>query len=87
MPKTLSGLVANRRPDMLDVDIPTRLLQQITVRNSLDLISLLPEFRNRIGDSETEFEKYYLSGDGHWTLTGHRLAADLVAPEITRRRP
>lgn len=86
MPPSLrKGLVVEGEADTLDVDKPARLLKQIAQRHNIDLVSLLPGFRQRIGNSEAEFEKYYLHCDGHWTVAGHRLAAELVAPQIAAR--
>ncbi len=84
-PSLRKGLVAEDEADTLDVDKPARLLEQIAQRNNIDLVSLLPGFRQRIGSRETEFEKYYLHCDGHWTVAGHRLAAELVAPQVAAR--
>ena len=86
-PSVLKGLVPVPGPGAADVDPdkPSQLLAGIASRQNLDLVSLVPGFRRQIGDSETEFGKYYLNCDGHWTATGHRLAAEIVAPEVAAR--
>lgn len=81
----MSRLVAAGGFDSIDVDKPTTLLKQLAERNKIDLVSLVPGFRERVGNSEAAFAKYYLSCDGHWTPAGHRLAAELVAPAIVAR--
>lgn len=86
MPQSLRfGLVADGTEEVLDVDKPTRLLGQLAQKNNIDFMSIIPSFRDRIANSVAEFEKYYLSCDGHWTPAGHRLAAELVAPRIATR--
>jgi hypothetical protein len=56
-------------------------------RHGIDFLSLVPLFRNAIGDSRTAFARCFLACDGHWTPAGHRLAARAVAAEIARRAP
>lgn len=86
MPRSLWGdLAGNSGVAMLDVDKPTQLLEQLAHKDDVGFISLVSGFRDRIGESESEFEKYYLNCDGHWTPAGHRLAADLVVPHVAAR--
>jgi hypothetical protein len=81
----LSSLLANSDVGAVDIDKPGRLLRQFARRHNVDYTSMIPGFRNRIADSETEFAKLYLHCDGHWTAAGHRFAAKLVAPEIAKK--
>ncbi len=81
-PSVLGGMALG---PAIDADRPSILLAQIAHRQNLDLVSLVPGFRHRIGDSEAQFAKYYLNCDGHWTVAGHRLAAEIVAPEVAAR--
>jgi hypothetical protein len=84
-PSLHAGLTWSGDAEAIDADKPSRQLTELARRRHLDLVSLVPAFRDRIGDSEAELERYYLPCDGHWTAAGHRLAADLVAPEIVTR--
>ena len=84
-PSLLTGLVKGGTTDAIDVDKPSTRLAQIAGRHSLDFVSLVPGFREHIGDSVSIFDTLYLNCDGHWTAAGHRLAADLAVPEVARR--
>jgi hypothetical protein len=86
MPQTMvPNLVSAHDAAMIEQDKPSRYLAEIVARNRLDAISLIPEFRRKVGGSETEFGKYYLRCDGHWTPAGHRLAAQIAGAEISAR--
>lgn len=80
----LSGLISSRRGDF-DADQPTRRLTEISMRRGIDFVSLVPAFRNRIGDNAKIFEDLFLHCDGHWTPAGHRLAAELATTEVAAR--
>jgi hypothetical protein len=85
--EVLAGLIASRRGDF-DADQPTRRLKEISTQEGIDFVSMVPAFRNRIGNSAQTFEDLFLRCDGHWTPAGHRLAAELAATEvIARLRP
>jgi hypothetical protein len=84
-PSMQADLVFGHDAAFVDPDKPSVHLAEIAARQGLDLVSLIPEFRRRIGDAEAGFAKYYLRCDGHWTPAGHRLAAEIAAEEIVRR--
>lgn len=85
MPASLLGGLAGGGADDLDIDKPSTRLTQIAERQGLDLVSLVPDFRDRIAGSTETFEGLFLRCDGHWTAAGHRLAADIVAPSLAAR--
>ena len=80
----LLGLIASRKGDF-DADQPTRRLTEISARRGIDFVSMVPAFKNRIGNSAKIFEDLFLRCDGHWTPAGHRLAAELAAAEVVAR--
>jgi hypothetical protein len=65
-----------------DLDRPQRLLRSVAQRAGVDAIDLLPEFRLWAAAGGRSL---YLERDGHWSESGHRVAADLVASELVRR--
>lgn len=85
MPPSVRRGLAPNDGELVDPDKPSRLLEQIAQRQDIDFISMVPAFRQRIGESESSFGDLYLNCDGHWTAAGHRLAAETVAPEIAAR--
>jgi len=84
-PPMISRLVAGHDAAIVEQDKPSNHLAEIATRHRIDMASLIPEFRRRIGDSETEFAKYYLRCDGHWTVAGNRLAAEIAGASIAQR--
>ncbi|MDH3314524.1 MAG: hypothetical protein OER43_01980 [Gammaproteobacteria bacterium] len=72
---------ANLRPE-LDPDKPTAILDEFAASRDIDFFTLVPIFRSHIGQSEDAFTKYYLSCDGHWTVSGNRLAAQAVVQHL-----
>jgi hypothetical protein len=80
----LTGLIDRKMKDF-DADQPTRRLMEISARQGIDFVSMVPTFRNRIGGSAQVFEDLFLHCDGHWTPAGHRLAAELAATEVVAR--
>jgi hypothetical protein len=83
--RLLSSVVAGSNAGAVDIDKPSRMLRRYARRNDVDYTSMIPGFRKRIADSETEFASLYLQCDGHWTTKGHRLAVALVAPRIAEK--
>jgi hypothetical protein len=79
----LKGLIGQM--DDFDADQPTRRLAEIGVREGIDVASMVPGFRKRIGASAARFEELFLSCDGHWTAAGHQFAAELAADQVTAR--
>lgn len=85
MPPELRAQLTRTPGLELDVDLPTARLAGIAGRLGLDVVSLVPVFRERIGADMASFEALYLKCDGHWTATGHLLAALSAMPEIAAR--
>ncbi len=75
----LKGSPAMREAD-LDVDLPSRELIQFLAEQHVRVIDLLPEFRARA----LHPPELYLRGDGHWTASGHRLAAEIIVRNATK---
>lgn len=86
MPKSmLDDLVLHGGAGAVDRDLPSRRISDIAQRKDIRFVSLVPGFRERIGDSPSELGRYYLRCDGHWTPAGHKLAAELVAPAVAEQ--
>ena len=85
MPPEVGRRGFGERWDSFDLEKPGRLLRSITEKRRIEYVSLVPTFRERIGDSEEAFAKYYLPCDGHWTPAGHQLAAEAVASAVVAR--
>ncbi len=66
----------------LDIDRPQRLLRGVAERVGVEVIDLLPQFRERTAAGGPSL---YLERDGHWNESGHGLAAGIVASELVRR--
>jgi hypothetical protein len=66
----------------LAMDQPQRLLRDVTQRAGVEMIDLLPQFR---AWAAAGGPRLYLERDGHWTESGHRVAAGVVASELVRR--
>ena len=64
----------------VDVEIPSRNLNQYLSNNGVRVIDLLPEFRARAKDASP----LYLRGDGHWTVGGHDFAAAVISREVEK---
>lgn len=77
--------------DEMDTDKSTRLTEDFSAREDIDFLSLIPGFRAKIGDSSERFDHHYLTCDGHWTVQGNQLAADItaayLAPKIKAEIP
>jgi hypothetical protein len=65
-----------------DFDGPHRRLTAIAQHHGLHFFSLQPAFRNRIGQSQEAFDSLFLDCDGHYTVDGHRLAADALSGHL-----
>ena len=85
MPSSMLSRLLGERMKDVDTDRPSKVLAEIGERHGLDVRSLVPDFRKRIGKSETAFGDLFLSCDGHWTVAGHRLAAEFVVQDVTPR--
>jgi hypothetical protein len=64
------------------IDEPQHQMKLIGERVGIDVIDLLPAFREWAAAGG---EPLYLSRDGHWDRSGHRLAARIVSTELLRR--
>jgi hypothetical protein len=63
------------------IDRPQRELKLIGARAGIDVIDLLPGFREWVVSGGASL---YLTRDGHWDRSGHRVAARIVASELVR---
>jgi GDSL-like Lipase/Acylhydrolase family len=63
------------------IDRPQRELKRIAERAGIEVIDLLPGFREWAASGGAAL---YLSRDGHWDRPGHRLATRIVASELVR---
>ncbi len=64
------------------IDQPQHQMKLIGKRVGIDVIDLLPGFREWAAAGG---DPLYLSRDGHWDRSGHRLAARIVSTELLRR--
>ncbi|MFN8457948.1 MAG: SGNH/GDSL hydrolase family protein [Anaerolineae bacterium] len=60
----------------LDVDAPNRRLNEFLAREHILHLDLLPIFREAASKAETP--PLHFRHDGHWTVAGHRLAAESI---------
>jgi hypothetical protein len=67
----------------VQLDRPQRELKRIGDRAGVEVIDLLPGFREWATAGGAGL---YLARDGHWDRPGHRLAARIVGSELGRRR-
>jgi hypothetical protein len=63
------------------IDRPQRELKRISERAGIEVIDLLPGFREWAAAGAAAL---YLTRDGHWDRPGHRLAAGIVVSELVR---
>ena len=63
-------------------DRPQRLLRGVVQREAIEVIDLLPQFREWTAAGGPSL---YLEHDGHWSESGHGVAAGVVASELVRR--
>ena len=54
---------------------------QFCRERNLSFINLFPEFINE-GDADIIVNKYFIKGDDHWNVTGHRLVANKILKYI-----
>jgi lysophospholipase L1-like esterase len=62
----------------LDLELPSKRLTNFLTAHDVPVINLLPEFRARAA----RLPALYLRSDAHWTVDGHRLAADLLTEPV-----
>jgi SGNH hydrolase-like domain, acetyltransferase AlgX len=67
----------------LVLDRPQHLMMQVGQRTRITVIDLLPEFTRW---TATGGGQLYLPDDGHWNMSGHRLAATIATRELVERR-
>jgi hypothetical protein len=63
----------------LDVDQPSSRLTRFLTEHDVTVMNLLLEFRRMAATSPA----LYVKGDAHWTSGGHKLATDLMAPQVS----
>jgi hypothetical protein len=64
-----------------DVDLPQRELAAALTRQGIDVLDLLPTFRE-----EGRRRRLYRPCDSHWNVAGNALAAERLAEHVARRR-
>ncbi|MCL4303801.1 MAG: hypothetical protein KJ077_49415 [Anaerolineae bacterium] len=60
----------------LDLELPNRRLNDFLTAEHIPHLDLLPVFRQAAADPNTP--PLHFRHDGHWTVTGHRLAAETI---------
>ncbi|GIK41957.1 MAG: hypothetical protein BroJett011_57900 [Chloroflexota bacterium] len=60
----------------LDLELPNRRLNDFLTAEHIPHLDLLPVFRQAAADPDTP--PLHFRHDGHWTVTGHRLAAETI---------
>jgi hypothetical protein len=60
----------------IDFDLPNRRLNDFLTAENIPHLDLLPVFRQAAADPETP--RLHFRHDGHWTVAGHRLAAEAI---------
>ncbi len=58
-----------------DLDKPQRILKGIFEKQNIKFVDLLPAFR---AYTKKTAKRLHLHKDGHWSVEGHRLAAELI---------
>lgn len=66
-----------------DLARPDSMIASIAARRGFDLVPLAPAFRARYAQSG---ERLHFPVNGHWNEAGHRLAAEVIAEEMARRK-
>ena len=61
------------------LDQPQMKMKQIGITEGFDTIDLLPEFNRK---AKAISDSLYVAGDGHWTVLGHRIAADTMIRQL-----
>jgi hypothetical protein len=77
-PRTVAGTSSSERA----IDKPQRAISEFGRNAGIDIIDLLPFFRYETLGRRTSLHLQ----EGHWNVTGHRVAAGVVASEIVNRR-
>ena len=65
----------------LDADAPNRRLDEFLTTQNIPHLDLLPIFRQAAAQPSTP--PLHFRHDGHWTVTGHRLAAQAISDFLT----
>jgi hypothetical protein len=74
----LQGLALG--PEALDFSLPNRLITERLKQNGIDSIDLLEELK-----AAEEQKKLYRPNDSHWNIEGNKLAAEIIAPQLSSR--
>jgi hypothetical protein len=82
--RELDGWLSRHRLSRGDVqlDRPQRRMGEFGAAAGLEIVDLLPEFREWRGGPGAAL---HLRGDGHWSVRGHALAAEIAARELQAR--
>ncbi|UCD64233.1 MAG: SGNH/GDSL hydrolase family protein [Candidatus Zixiibacteriota bacterium] len=71
--------------DQWSIDQVCMELESICARNDIDFVDPTSRFRREAETLEEQNQRLYFKRDRHWTATGHRLAADIMAEHVKRR--
>ncbi len=67
-----------------DLDVPQRRIEAWCAAHGVSCVSLAPAFRAAVARGE---DALYYHHDGHWTASGHRLAATVLADFLKPHQP
>ena len=65
-----------------DFDKPEKIVVEFAEEAGINLLSLLPVFREYLREQGLDYASIHYSCDGHWTPLGHHLAAEAIFKKI-----
>ncbi|MFM6190791.1 MAG: SGNH/GDSL hydrolase family protein [Planktothrix sp.] len=67
-------------PNLLDFELPNRMLTEQLQQANIDYLDLLPSFK--VASQQT---RLYKPNDTHWNIAGNRLAAELISQHLNSK--